>query len=289
MYQERDYEIIDYQLYQLPGTGFQIRGPQPKTLEPGEYFTCVGAAQTFGCFTEEPYPALLSGRLGLAALNLGFAGAGPRFFMHRPALLDYIKRGRFAILQVMSARSEDNSRFDTGGREYLTRRSDGQKIGAEPAYKELLANESRSTVDAIVAETRQNWVQSYRNLVAAIEIPVIVFWFSERAPDYEETYTGDIYDFFGKFPQLVNRSMIEQIKNLGDDYVECISDRGLPQRLISRFTGEPTTIRHRADLGGGVSRPFNPYYPSPEMHLDAADALIDSCRRFAAPAELARD
>jgi hypothetical protein len=280
MYQERDYEIIDYELYQLPGTNYRIRGPQPETLDPGEYFTCVGAAQTFGCFTEKPYPVLLSDALGLSPLNLGFAGAGPRYFLHHRNLLNYVNRGRFAVIQVMSGRSEDNSLFDTGGLELLTRRSDGRQIGAQPAWEELLATESHERVQAIVAETRDNWVNSYRALLAEIRVPTIVFWFSIRPPDYEEDYSSDIYRFFGEFPQLVNRPMIERIKDLGDEYVECISERGLPQPLVSRFTGEPVSVAHRADLGGRW-KAFNPYYPAPEMHEDAAAALIDACRRCA--------
>jgi uncharacterized protein DUF6473 len=280
MYQERDHEIIDYELFDLPGTGFRIRGPAPESLEPGKYFTCVGAAQTFGCFTEEPYPALVGNSLGLSPLNFGFAGAGPRFFLQEPALLDYVNRGRFAIVQVMSGRSEDNSLFDTGGRELLTRRSDGRQLGAQPAYEELLANESLERVEAIVAETRDNWVASYSALLAAIEVPTIMLWFSVRSPDYEEDYTSDIYAFFGEFPQLVNRSMVERVKGLGGDYVECITGRGLPQPLVSRFTGEPVSVMHRADLGGGWDA-FNPYYPSPEMHADAAATLLDACRRYA--------
>src|SRR5688572_6739549 len=108
-YQERDYEIIDYEVFRVPMHGGELRGPAPRTLAPGEYFTCVGAAQTFGCFCEQPYPALLSERLGLPVLNFGFAGAGPRFFLKYPVLLKYINAGRFAVVQVMSGRSEDNS------------------------------------------------------------------------------------------------------------------------------------------------------------------------------------
>jgi hypothetical protein len=281
MYQDRDYEIIDYELFHLPGTGFHVRGPAPDTLEPGEYFTGVGAAQTFGCFTEQPYLALLSSHLNLSSLNLGFAGAGPRFFLQQPTLLEYVNRGRFAILQVMSGRSEDNSQFDTGGREYLTRRSDGERIGAEPAYKELLANESVSTVAEIVEETRENWVKSYSALLEAIEVPTILFWFSTRSPDYEESYDSEIRALFGEFPHLVNRSMVERVRHLSDGYVECVSRRGLPQRLISRFTGEPVSVMYRPDLGGVWQDEFNPYYPAPEMHTDAFHALAETCRKYA--------
>ena len=278
-YQERDHEIVDYELYRLPRTGHQLRGPEPESLEPGEYFTCVGAAQTFGCFCPRPYSSLLLERLDLPALNLGFAGAGPRFFLQEEGLLRYVNEGRFAIVQVMSGRSEDNSLFDTGGREYLVRRSDGQQIGAEPAYRELLETEGIERAEAVVEETRANWVESFSRLLRAIEVPSILFWFSQRTPDYEESYS-DVHSLFGDFPQLVNRSMVERIRQLGDDYVECISARGLPQPLVSRFTGEPAFVMHRADLGAGTQE-YNTYYPSPEMHADAADALLEICRKYA--------
>jgi uncharacterized protein DUF6473 len=266
-YQERDHEIIDYETFQLTGTGL-LRGPAPRTLAPGEYFTCLGAAQTFGCFSEQPYPSLLAHRLSLPVLNLGIAGAGPRFFLRYQTMLGYVNAGRFAILQVMSGRSEDNSFFDSGGRSRLTRRSDGQEMDAVPAYRELLATESVERVQALVEETRQNWVKSVTDLLAAIEVPTILFWFSERSPDYEESYSERRpRRLFGKFPHLVNRSMVEQVRPVSDEYVECISARGLPQRLVSRFTGEEVR--------------YNRYYPSPEMHADAADALVEASRKYA--------
>ena len=59
-YQARDWEYVDYEMYQDEETGLWFRGPRP-VLEGGNYFTCVGAAQTFGCFCPEPYPELLFG------------------------------------------------------------------------------------------------------------------------------------------------------------------------------------------------------------------------------------
>jgi hypothetical protein len=275
-YQKRDYEVIDYEMFVLPGTRWQLRGPAPKTLAVGEYFTCVGAAQTFGCLTEQPFPALLADRLDQPALNLGQAGAGPRFFVRHEGALNYINQGRFAVVQVMSARSEDNSRFDSGGLEQLTRRSDGERIAAEAGYKELLANESPDTVAAIVEETRTNWVRNYSVLLGAIHVPTILFWFSQRPADYDESYT-DVHGLFERFPQLVNQDMVDQVRDLSDDYVECISARGFPQHLISRFTGASISV----DFAGHWDE-YDRYYPSPQMHEDAADALLEACRRYAA-------
>ena len=210
-YQERDREIIDYEEFSLPRTPYQLRGPAPKTLAPGEYFTCVGAAQTFGCFCEQPYPALLADRLDLPALNLGLAGAGPRLFLQDEDLLRYVNRGRFAVVQVLSGRSEENSEFSNVGRGLLTRRSTGQEIRPEPAYAELIANESPDTVEAIVAETRANWTRSFSRLLEAIQVPTILHWFSQRPPDYEQSLS-DVDALFSQYPQMVNRAMIEEIR-----------------------------------------------------------------------------
>src|SRR6266404_462258 len=96
-YQKRDWEIVDYQVYCLNGTDVWLRGPKPATLAPREYAVCLGAAQTYGCFCERPYPAILEERLGLPMLNLGFGGAGPLFFLREKGLLDWVNRARFVV------------------------------------------------------------------------------------------------------------------------------------------------------------------------------------------------
>ena len=53
-YQNRDREIVDYQMYELSGTGLQFRGPEHRIGH--KYIAFVGAAQTFGCFCEHPFP-----------------------------------------------------------------------------------------------------------------------------------------------------------------------------------------------------------------------------------------
>ena len=279
MYQKRDHEIVDYHAFRIPGIGL-LRGPRPASLDAGAYFTCVGAAQTFGCFCERPYPAILGERLALPALNFGFAGAGPRLFIRNDArsrnLREHVNRGRFAVVQVMSGRSEDNSRFGSSGLEQLVRRSDGEQLGAGPAYAQLLEREPAGTVADVVAETRANWIESFTSMLESIQVPTILFWFSTRLPDYEEDYSG-VEALFGDFPQLVNREMVEAVRRFSDDYVECVTSRGLPQRLFSRFSGEPAGFVNSR----GQRQEYNTYYPSPEMHADAAGALTETCRKYA--------
>lgn len=282
-YQERDWEIVDYQMYSLKDTGLFFRGAEPNNLEKNKYFVCIGAAQTLGCFCQKPFPSLLEKKLNLPVLNLGYGGAGPYFYLKEKSLISYINRAKFAIIQVMSGRSESNSVFDSGGLEHLTKISDGTKIGADDAYGQLLKQEDINYVKKIVAETRANWLNNFQKLLQQIEVPKILLWFSNRHPYYKEKYSKDVYQLFGGFPQLVNLQMVNHIKQYSDEYVECISNRGRHQLLVSRFTGKPIAIdpsKARADLGSGKLERYNKYYPSPEMQVDAAYLLEKVCGKY---------
>ncbi|MFT5483285.1 MAG: hypothetical protein ACI9GW_001942 [Halieaceae bacterium] len=276
-YQDRDYELIDYQLFELDGFARPFRGPRPVNLDPGCFGICIGAAQTFGCYATQPYPKLLSNALDFPLMNLGVAGAGPSFFLRRPHFLKMINQSRFAVLQIMSGRSESNSLLESTGGEMLLRRSDQVRLGAAPAWQELLDSLSFAELDELVAETQGNWLRNMHQLLAAIKVPTILFWFSERPPDYEQGY-GNVHELFGAFPQLVDRSMM---RALTADYscIELVSSVGLPQSLTSRFSGEATSIIKRADLGGG-QKEVNNYYPSPEMHVLAFEKLLSACQKL---------
>lgn len=294
-YQRRDAEVVDYRMSELGETGLQFRGPIPADLEGGNHFTCIGAAQTLGCFCQRPYPALLEERIGLPALNLGYGGAGPEFFASHKKLLSYVNAGRFAVIQVMSGRSQSNSLFKSGGLEYLESRADGRRLGAAEAYRELVAGPmplrnfgrigriaaramALPRVRSVVAETRRGWIESYREMLREIECPTVLLWFSKRAPDYQDD-SRSVSGLFGEFPQLVNREMVGEVAAMCTGYVECVTDRGSPQPLFSRFTGEPVTVdpaRDRPDLGNAGLWTHNRYYPSPEMHEDAAAAVMDA-------------
>lgn len=294
-YQARDREVIDYGMQPLPGTDLWFRGPFPEPRQ--DYFACVGAAQTLGCFCEHPFPALVSRGIGLPALNLGYGGAGPEFFLLREELLPWLNRAHFVILQVMSARSQSNPLYDCDGLEYVTLRRDGRQMGAGAAFAELLAGPAwmhrlplpprlrrklanlaaRPRARAVVAETRLAWVTSNLALIDRIAVPVILLWFSKRRPDYRASYATQSR-LFGEFPHLVTPRMLAPLKSRVAAYVEAVTDRGSPQPLVSRFTGRPVSVDPSADRPDLAVPPWreNHYYPSPEMHDDAAAALLAS-------------
>jgi hypothetical protein len=308
-YQARDWEVVDYRMYRDERSGLWFRGPKPTLGAPGSYFVCIGAAQTLGCFCELPYPRLLEQRLPMTALNLGYGGAGPYFFLKHPELLEAINRARFAIVQVMSGRSENNQVYDSGGLEYLTRRSDGAKVSARQGYQDLLDLADRHTplsprfkralrifvgsreVKDVLQQTRENWIDSYVKLLSAIKVPKILLWYARRPPWLNYTkraaWWWQRYDnvnaLFGDYPQLVTPAMVRAIRPRAEAYVQCVTRRGWPQPLISRFNGEPVVADHgkdRPDLAKTTS--VNAYYPSPQMHEDAARKLLSTCARLIA-------
>lgn len=278
-YQKRDQEIIDYELWKMDGLNRPFRGPGPQNLEPGKFFTCLGAAQTFGVYTPKPFPQLLSGKLQLPVLNAGVAGAGPLHFLKNIQYLDQANQSQFVIVQVMSGRSESNRVFTSiGGRGRVTRISDGKVLMAEAAYREFLKSASDEMIEDILIETRNNYVNNMIKLLQSIQVPRILLWFSQRVPDYTEEL-DDVRKFFGKYPQLVNQAMVDKIKAYADEYVESISAEGMPQKLVNRFTGEVPRVFNILNEKS-EPRKYNSYYPSPEMHLAAYEKLLPVCRRF---------
>jgi hypothetical protein len=272
-YQRADARFIDYELYELPGVAGTFRGPP---IRGREYIACVGAAQTFGRFVEAPYPRLLSHALGIETLNLGRGGAGPTFPLSSPGLTEYINRARMVIVQFFSGRSQSNSLFRIArhGMRGINL-GDGSESSADDFYRWLLGQEEQ-TARRIVAETRENYVASMTRLLKAIKPPKILLWFSVREPAYQEQWQLPLQRLWGEFPQLVNQPMVDQLRGHCDAYVECVSRRGLPQPLPER----PGGVAGLADAlsAQDITKPENRYYPSPEMHEDAATLLTPVCR-----------
>ena len=278
-YQDWDVEIIDYDMYTLQG--LDLRGPR---LTQAEYIAYLGAAQTFGRYCHEPFPTLIGQQLQLGTLNLGSGGKGPQYYLQNPQTLDLVNKAKLAVVQVMSGRSVSNSVFEStrGGRSGI-RRSNGKKTTSNVIFYELISGQdkrglSKSFLQQLVAETRDNYVKAMIELLEKIQVPTILLWFSVRSPDYQEIYPSvlprqinrwleqlsngkiglwrrqnetRVEKFLGDFPHLVNQTMVDHLKLYSDRYVEYVGQVGLPQPLKT-YTGK--------------SLAPNVYYPSPEMH-----------------------
>jgi LPS sulfotransferase NodH len=265
---------FDYQLHSLPELGErEFRGPPVATNKP--YLAFIGAAQTFGRFVQHPFPTLLAERLELPALNLGVGGAGPRHF-DKPRYLKLLNGAEAVVVQVMSGRSASSSLFDNSatGRLFGSTPLAGAPVRAEEFLQRAAQTLSPQDFARVIEEMRADYVASFIALLEKITSPRILLWLSKRAPDYSEDYANAPQGVFGDFPQLVNARMIAEIAARCDAYVECVSSAGLPQ---------PLWRSDRAVDGAGLRGDalVNRYYPSPEMHRQAADLLEGQCRRFA--------
>jgi hypothetical protein len=284
-YQAEGAHIVDYQLYQLPGCREYLRGPQ-MVLKPRHFVVFVGAAQTFGTFCRYPFPSLAVERVGLAGANFGIGGAGPETFLLDPVLMDVINNARVAVVQVMSGRSAPNRLYETARGTSSLRRRDrpGDKfVWAESVWDEILKEFPKDEVAALIEDTRNNWVRLMQELLDAIKIPKILLWVSTRKPDFNFDLSSR-KTALGPFPHFVNLRMVDALRRRVDAYVDATSSRGTPQPLFNRFTGELASI-YRPE--GGFR--YNSGYPSPEMHVDIAEALVPTLKKWGSPKDYIRD
>ncbi len=279
-YRIQDKEILDYQCYKYLDK--EMRGPKPNLGS--SYFACLGAAQTFGRYCEKPFPNLLSNKLGVDVLNWSNGGAGPLHFLQKPEILEAVNNARFAIVQVLSARSgTSNSVYESLGLANVIRRNDQKKMRSEMVFRELVNGQDprgkeKGFIADLIEETRENYVFNMIQLLEQIKVPKILFWFSVRSPLYkdidvenlaigDDVANNDLTPLFNDFPQMVNQEMVDVIKLKSNLYVECISSEGLPHDLID-FQGKKVGV--------------NNYYPSPEMHEEAAAELLPLCQQLLA-------
>lgn len=271
-YQDRDRVFIDYRLAYLAEVDAFLRGPVPSDLAEGQFGVCLGAAQTFGACAQSSFPQLLGDQLGLPMLNLGFPGPGPRFFTRQPKLIALANRARFVVVQVLSGRSVANSCFacpeDNMMLQWLAGPQAGQAIDALHGYMALIETRDESTLLALVEETRRNWIAQTIALLQAISAPKILLYYSTRMPDYVAS-TRSVLELMGDFPQFIDGPTLAAVKPHAEAYVDSIGSRGLPQRLVNRFTGAPCDIA----IGFNAPPGYNVYYPTIGMHRQTAMLL----------------
>lgn len=283
-YSLRDHEIVDYEFFELKDVpGLQFRGPAFDPDSTSDFFSCIGAAQTMGIYIQKPYPQLLSTALGMPSLNLAMGAAWPGFFADLDDIIAQVNKGRFLILQVMSARGEPSSRYEaTGAVEMLRDRNTGEVIHSGEAWRRVKLG-TPEEIQRHMKEIRGSWVENYRRLVAKVKVPVILFWYSKRQQDEPiDLNTTVMEKSMGDFPQFVDGACVRAVKELCDGYAECYSTRNTGHQLVSRFTGEPTVADFNVfGRGFDIKETHNFYYPSPEMHEDAVPPLLDAIRTLA--------
>ena len=275
-YQIESSHIADYDLWSLPGIDFPLRGPPVSLDGEAPAISFLGAAQVFGAFVNYPFPNLVGEMLSARVINIGSGGAGPGLYVENPELTNLVNRSSVCVIQVMSARSSMQNRYmsSLNGRasvrlNYPDGRSE-ECLGHHALLK-IAPEISRQEFSALLAETLENYLDQYRALFAAINVPKVLLYLGRNPPIADlvsEDWTPE--RLVGTHPHLVTEGVYSKLQTLCDKTVEVIGEDGSDKRLLNRFTGKYTSIKRSETFTISNHRA----YISPHMHVRTALELF---------------
>jgi hypothetical protein len=281
-YQADDSRIVNYNLTSLEGTKLKVRGAIDASKP---YGVAIGAAQTFGRYVAEPFPELVASQNNIQMLNLGFAGAGPSFFLRRPELLRWINGAEFVVVQAMSARNLSNFVFETcENQDVVRKRGTKGTMFVEYAYRAFLLESEPSLAIAVRAANRAQWLREMVELFKRISVPRrCLLWFSRRKPNYKEGL-DNLGRYWADMPHFVTRPLLDElIKTVSVECIEVVSMEGLPQLLTDMRSKKAVEIWPTTAFPNVKKRCHNHLYPSPEMHRKCASAVSGWINANSAP------
>lgn len=191
-----------------------FRGPRQE-LE-GDYVAFLGGTETYGRFVPRPFPALVGDRLGLPCVNFGWMSAGPDAYLNDPTVMAAARGARAVVLQVPGAQNLTNRYYAVHPRrndrfvqasELMRRVFPGVDFTEYHFTRHLLgalAAEHPERFPILAVELQAAWVARMGKLIARIGRPVMLLWFSSRAPGAGEAGLGPD-------PLLVTAEMLAQV------------------------------------------------------------------------------
>ena len=194
-----------------------FRGPKRRTE--GSFIAYLGGAETYGRFISHPYPAILEERLGVPAVNLGWANAGVDAFLGDPDLLQVVGQARAAVIRLPGAQNMSNRFYSVHPRRndrFLQASTLLQTVYREVDFTEfhftrhLLTALRECSSDRFVMlreELQAAWVARMGQLLDRIPVPVLLLWFADAAPS-DVTSAEDL----DADPLFVTAGMIEALR-----------------------------------------------------------------------------
>jgi len=182
-------------------------------------------------------------------VNLGVAGAGPRFFADSEPILDVVNGASFAVIMVMSGRSCSTPIWEcrggyAGG--FLHHRESGHKFQFASAVRHSL-KKGKAHARLVRRQFREAYMWDFAQLLARVRVPSYLVWMSARQPAFKFGEKS-LKNFAGKFPHFVDGEMLAQLRANTQGFV----------RVVSPETAGPES-----------------HYPGPGMHAAVAEKLAD--------------
>ncbi len=263
--------MIDYELWFLQPGMPALRGPR-RYFGESNALVFTGAAQTFGRFVHDPFPAQIGRIIGRPVANLGVSGAGPEFYLQRQPLLDVISRSDIHIAQLMSGRSVSAGVFEchrsnNGVLRFLEGPCKDQEMMADRAYLTLRNEYGEQAYRQQVAAVQQRWVELYREMLDGGNATTYLAWVSAgRLGEVGEQIGGS--SPVGTFPHFVTRAMVEEVAQSCAGVIDCTLPDMVPQALYSDTSGEMYEAWDREKYPNRPDhlRAFNVYYATPAQH-----------------------
>ena len=276
-YQEDDRFAFDYDLWFIDQSVPGLRGPRVNSGV-AEFWSFIGAAQTFGRLVKHPYPSLIGQWAAVNTVNLGISGAGPQLFLSNSELLRIAKRASQNFIQVLSARSVSAGIFKTntnnGVLTFLSGPLKGETMLAAQAYSRLWKEYGKSAYDEQVEAVREVWVMSNLELFESLPDSYAI-WISGVRPDGIDESISDRAPV-GAFPHFVNEKMIAELTEKGVKLIDCTFSDSRPEPIFSEFSGHMLDVwpkdkyPHRPEH----LRSWNVYYPTQKNHFHIAKTIL---------------
>lgn len=263
---------VNYDEYRFGNSKQYFRGPKPNLKTP--YISIIGGGETFGRYVQTPFAEVVGNELPLGTANFGLCDAGPTFFLKEAGVLDACSRSKLCILSVPHGYEVSNRLYSVSKRENgklkgvsetlqsLYPDVDFQSFRLIRAMLKKLHQVNSPNFKVIEIELRRAWVARMRELIDMIAAPVILLWFSERAP--EEARFDGLFEGVG--PQMVDREMLEDLQGYAESLVEYVASKA---RVVADGSD-------RVYSEGELSLAM--HYPGGEMHQEVGELLYPVVR-----------
>ncbi len=251
-----------------------FRGPETALDAP--YAAFLGGAATYGRFVETPFPDLVAAQTGCRTVNLGCVNAGIDVYVHDEALLEIAQNAHTTVIQVMGAQNMSNRFYTVHPRrnDRFIRPSDAMTSifpgvdFTEFAFTRHLLTElhqcSRHQFRSVADELKAAWVARMKLMIERIGGNIVLLWVANHRPLHAATsLDAEMSD-----PAFIDRTMIDEIRPLVDEYVEIVPDSS------DMFADTTGMIFSELEAAAAVET------PGLDVHRDVAEALAPRICRF---------
>jgi len=254
-YETADRGVFDYNLSgEEFGTFSNFRNFDGKQKD----IVCLGAAQTFGRFSHNPFPALVEDNSEYSVANFGWGGVGD-YEYNAPDFLDYINSSKLCVYQVNSGRSTKNFDETFGFEKTLI-------ADRVPKLIDLYQN-NFSDFELKFDKNKEEYLNSVKDLIQQIKVPILFVFIAKHCLDDVDEMNvldGRPMELIWNFPQLVTKQMVEEITKGYE--IGCFKQ--------SKITRLPKPIPGIASPQNNKIFATSNYYPDQTTHYDVAEFVI---------------